>query len=252
MNLMEIPMTNLRAAPWNPNQIDPNMASRLRESLNRFGLVEYPVVRQLTNGHYEVLSGNQRLRLLEEMGRISVPCLVVDLDDTRAKLLAQVLNHVHGEDDLGLKAALFQDLLNDLPQEELLSLLPETAHSLTGLSSLGQNDMAEYLKAWQGAEAARLKHLTVQLTQGQQEVVEKALSDFLAKAKANSDDNPNVKEKALYLLCLDHLVLQRRITKYFVFPFVFGCQRAIAVGSSHHVIRFKSFSKIALPEEPSL
>ncbi len=48
------------------------------------------------------------------------------------------------------------------------------------------------------------------------------------------------------------LVLQRRITKYFVFPFVFGCQRAIAVGSSHHVIRFKSFSKIALPEEPSL
>jgi hypothetical protein len=48
------------------------------------------------------------------------------------------------------------------------------------------------------------------------------------------------------------LVLQRRITKYVVLPFVFGCQRAITVGSSHHVVRFKSFSKIALPEEPSL
>ena len=48
------------------------------------------------------------------------------------------------------------------------------------------------------------------------------------------------------------LVLQRRITKYVVLPFVFGCQRAITVGSSHHVVRFKSFSKIALLEEPSL
>ena len=48
------------------------------------------------------------------------------------------------------------------------------------------------------------------------------------------------------------LVLQRRITKYVVLPFVFGCQRAITVGSSHHVVRFKSFSKIALPEEASL
>ena len=48
------------------------------------------------------------------------------------------------------------------------------------------------------------------------------------------------------------LVLQRRITKYVVLPFVFGCERAITVGSSHHVVRLKSFSKIALPEEPSL
>ena len=53
-------------------------------------------------------------------------------------------------------------------------------------------------------------------------------------------------------LVVTALVLQRRITKYVVLPFVFGCQRAITVGSSHHVVRFKSFSKIALLEEPSL
>ena len=66
--------------------------------------------------------------------------------------------------------------------------------------------------------------------------------------------SPSEKGREVYgnLLYGIHLVLQRRITKYVVLPFVFGCQRAITVGSSHHVVRFKSFSKIALPEEPSL
>ena len=48
------------------------------------------------------------------------------------------------------------------------------------------------------------------------------------------------------------LVLQRRIAKYVVLPFVFGCQRAIAVGSSHLVVSFKLLAKIALPEKQSL
>ena len=48
------------------------------------------------------------------------------------------------------------------------------------------------------------------------------------------------------------LVLQRRIAKYVVLLFVFGCQQAIAVGSSHHVLKFQLFSNIALPRKPSL
>ena len=48
------------------------------------------------------------------------------------------------------------------------------------------------------------------------------------------------------------LVLQRRIAKYVLLPFVFSCLRAIAVGSSHHVVRFELFAKIAPLEKPSL
>ena len=48
------------------------------------------------------------------------------------------------------------------------------------------------------------------------------------------------------------LVLQRRITKYDVLLFVLGCQRAIAVGSTHHVVRSKSAAKITLSDKPSL
>ena len=57
----------------------------------------------------------------------------------------------------------------------------------------------------------------------------------------------------LGLLKVHHpLVLQRRIAKYDVLVFVLGCQRAIAVGSTHHVVRSKSAAKITLSDKPSL
>ena len=50
--------------------------------------------------------------------------------------------------------------------------------------------------------------------------------------------------------CTSHLgfglVLQRRIAEYVFLSFVFGCQRIIAVGSSRHVVSFKSVTKNAL------
>ena len=50
---------------------------------------------------------------------------------------------------LGLRAELVREVLERLPLEEVLSVLPETSESLQALSSLGQEDMAEYLVKWQ-------------------------------------------------------------------------------------------------------
>ena len=106
MQVTEIPMELLREAPWNPNQQDPAMLGRLKESISRYGLVQNLVARPLGVGAYEVLSGNQRLQVLRDQQIEEVPCVVVELDDSRARLLAQALNRVHGEDDLGLRAEL--------------------------------------------------------------------------------------------------------------------------------------------------
>jgi ParB family transcriptional regulator, chromosome partitioning protein len=108
MNFIDIPLDQLREASWNPNQMDGAMLERLRESLRRFDVVTNLVVRPLRGASYEVISGNQRLQVLRELGRESVPCAVVDLDDAHARLLAQALNRVQGEDDLGLRADLLR------------------------------------------------------------------------------------------------------------------------------------------------
>ena len=205
MNVVEMPITRLTGSQWNSNIMDDAMRSKLKESLTRYDLVENLVVRLLPDGLYEVLSGNQRLGVLAELGYTHVPCVVVDVNDAEAKLLSQALNHIQGEDDLGLRAELLRDVLRELPQDQVLSILPDSAENLKVLTTLGQQDMAEHLAAWQKAQAARLRHLQVQLTDSQLEVVEEALSRILPKAREQRGESPNVRGTAVYLLCKFYL-----------------------------------------------
>lgn len=208
MRIVELPIEHLKEARWNANEMDPAMAAHLDESLDRYGLVQNLVVRPLGDGNYEVISGNQRFQSLLARGHAAVPCVVVDLDDTRARLLSQALNRIHGEDDLGLRAELVRNVLANLPQEEVLALLPETAESLNSLAALGQEDMAGYLDSWQQAQQARLKHMQFQLTPMQLEVVDEALARVIPEAKSAGGDSPNLRGTALYLICKRLLELE--------------------------------------------
>ena len=200
MNVVDLPIDQLREAPWNPNEMDQGMMARLRESLRRFGVVENLIVRPAANGHFEVIGGNHRFRVLMEAGYATVPCLVVELDDARARLLAQALNHIAGTDDLGPKAELLREVLTELPDEEVVGLLPETAESLRALASLREEDLVEHLKAWQRAQAARLIHRIFQLSPLQAEVVDEALERILPGADIDPS-NPNRRGTALYQMC---------------------------------------------------
>ncbi len=127
------------------------------------------------------------------------------MDDARAKLLAQALYRLHGEDDVGLKAELVRQKRDKLPEEEVLSFLPETAESLSSLCSMGHEDLAQYWDSWQQAQFARLKQFQFQLTSDQANVVEEVLSRLLPKARESRRDSPNARGTALYLLCLEYM-----------------------------------------------
>lgn len=200
MDIADLPLGQLQEAPWNPNRMDEAMEARLTQSVSRFGLAGILVVRCLGNGAYEVISGNQRLRLLRRLTYTHAPCLVVDMDDTQARLLSQALNRITGEDDLGLRADLIRDVLESLSQGEVLSLLPETKDTLKALASLGREDLDSHLRAWEAARAARLRHLQFHLTEKQLTVVQRALNRLVPAAKQKGG-SPNVRGTALYLLC---------------------------------------------------
>ena len=119
-------------------------------------------------------------------------------------LLAQALNRIEGSDDLGLKADLVREVLKALPQSEILGILPETAESLMALATLGEADMAEHLRAWEQAQAARLRHMIFQLSDSQLESVEEAITRVSADT-ASDRSNPNRRGNALYRLCLEYL-----------------------------------------------
>ena len=208
MNLLDLPVKSITSPDWNPNEMDPDMTARLRRSIERFGFLAPLVVKRVGVSQYETIGGAQRLSVLRDMGADVVPCIVVDLDDVDARLLAQALNHIAGEDNPGLRARLLRELLAQIPEQELLLVLPETHESLNALASLGQEDLVSRLRAWQEGRGERLKHFTARLTPDQKVVVDEVIGPFLARITPGQDGNPNPKGLALYRLCRAYKHLQ--------------------------------------------
>ena len=154
MKVVELPVKVVVPAGWNPNELSPEMRTRLRRSMERFGFVVPLVVRETSRGRYETVGGSHRLEVVREMGFESVSCVVVGVDDADAMLLSQCLNRLQGEDNIGLRAELVRRVLAERSTEEVLSLLPESAESLMALSSLGEDDLVASLQQWQAEQAA--------------------------------------------------------------------------------------------------
>ena len=205
MKITNIPVDLLRQPQWNPNQMDGGNLTKLGRSIDRFGLVQNLVVRHMEDGTYEMLAGNQRLQVLSRSGINEVPCVVVELGDGEARLLCQALNRVHGEDDLGLRAELLRQVLEELPEEEVLAILPDTRLGLEALVNLGHDSMGDYLRNWEAAQAVKLKHLQFQLTGQQMESVEEALARLMPEASSGHGSSPNARGTALYILCRRYL-----------------------------------------------
>jgi ParB family chromosome partitioning protein len=204
MEIVELPIEVLKEAAWNVNQPNEAMLQRLRSSIQQFGFVQNLVVRPI-GSEYEVLSGNQRLKLLREFNVSKVPCVIVNLDDAHARLFAQALNHIHGDDDLGLRAELIREVLKTIPEQEVLAILPDTMVGLKGMATLGQETMTGYLQNWEKARAVRLRNLLFKLTPEQLQIVEAAINEILPEARRQQGVSPNSRGTALYLICKSYL-----------------------------------------------
>jgi ParB family chromosome partitioning protein len=200
MKVTDVLLDTLREAPWNPNEADEASMRRLAASVGRFGTV-LPLVVRPFGDVYEVIGGNQRLRLYREQGVTVVPCVVVDLDEVQAKLLAQGLNAIHGVDDVNRKAALVKDLLARLPEDEVSAILPDSLEALRSLAHLGDQlgSLASGLGNWQGREGARLERVSFPFTPDQREVVEEAIARALPQVQATEE--PNRRALALVEVC---------------------------------------------------
>ncbi len=204
MEIRNIPLEQLREAPWNPNDADEATLRRLAASIGRFGAVLPLVVRPIEDG-YEVIGGNQRLRIYLQQGIDTVSCVTINVDGAQARLLAQALNAIHGQDDLNRKASLVKQILSELPEEDVLAILPETASSLQALASLGQQtagSMAAALSAWEKAKAVKLERVSFALDGDQIDIVKEAIEEALSGI---DNEGPNRRGAALSFICEEWL-----------------------------------------------
>lgn len=123
LTVVEIGVEELTPNPWNPNRMSEAMRGKLKAYLQREGFVEPLVVRPLGDG-YQILGGFHRWEIAKELGYQTVPCVVVDVDDQRAKVLTINLNEMKGQSLPSLLASLIHDLSKERTLEDLECQLP--------------------------------------------------------------------------------------------------------------------------------
>ena len=199
MEVVDIPVHLLKTAEWNPNRLSAGMEEKLENSLRRYGVVQNLVVRR-AGDRYEILGGNHRYRLLKNSGAPTAPCVVVDVGDGDARLLAQALNRLHGEDNAGLKSRVVREILDSMDAEEALSILPESASSLKELGNLGQEDIAEHLRQWELMRKVKLTNLILAFSDDQMEVVEEAIERARPLARQTGGAG-STRSRSIYQIC---------------------------------------------------
>lgn len=110
MQIKNLPLSDLTPADYNPRKDlqpgDPDY-EKLKRSLTEFGYVE-PVIWNQTTGN--LVGGHQRIKILRDLGYETVDCVVVELDETREKVLNVALNKISGDWDESKLALLIADL----------------------------------------------------------------------------------------------------------------------------------------------
>jgi len=107
MKIEKIDINKLQPASYNPRQITTKQYKDLKESVNRFGVVD-PII---INKDMTVIGGHQRLKVCKDLKHTEIDCVVLDLTKEEERELNIRLNKSGGEWDM--------DLLSNFEIEEL-------------------------------------------------------------------------------------------------------------------------------------
>ena len=100
MNIVYVPIGDLRLSEYNPRQMTEKQAADLEASIRKFGLVDPLIVNRHPERKNVVIGGHQRLKVARACGIDTVPVVYVELDEGQEKELNLRLNKNTGEWDL--------------------------------------------------------------------------------------------------------------------------------------------------------
>ena len=176
------------------------MKHKFKEYIKREGFVEPIVVRAKGEG-FEILGGFHRWSIAKELGNKTVPCVVVNLDDRRAKILSVNLNEMKGQSLPDLLANLVHDLSREITLEDLETQLPYSIDELK--DSLELLKIPDGLEAYLAEEAAKQEKLRPQILSfvvDDAEIIEAAIKMAMSK----QENNPT-RGRALLEICRHYL-----------------------------------------------
>lgn len=123
--IVTVPALKISPNPWNPNRMDAAMQAKERASIEQFGFVDPLTCREVAFGEYQIIDGEHRWRIGQELGMTEFPVWNLGVvDDDVARQLTIVLNETRGKADEARLSDLLQDLLKRRDETQLRSVMP--------------------------------------------------------------------------------------------------------------------------------
>ena len=123
-SVVDVPVAEIARSPWQPRQtFDEEALRELAESIKANGVIQPLICRKNSEGRYELIAGERRLRASIEARLSKVPVILVDAEDRRAAEMA-IIENIQRQD------------LNVIEAAEGYRTLAETFH-------LTQQDVAD-------------------------------------------------------------------------------------------------------------
>ncbi|MAF43021.1 MAG: hypothetical protein CMI54_02455 [Parcubacteria group bacterium] len=110
MKVETINLSEIKPADYNPRSITPKSFEGLQKSIEKFGLIDLPVINihsKKQDGKYTIISGHQRIAALKKMSQAVAQCVIVDFDEVKERAANIAMNNRHIQGDFE------RDLLGD-------------------------------------------------------------------------------------------------------------------------------------------
>lgn len=135
-----VPIDALVPHPENPNRVPEAALKKLANNIRESGRYPPLIVRDLSASEsyaglldrYQVLDGEHRLKILQELGESMVHVDVWEgVNDAHARVLLLTLNRLSGRDDQAKRSKILRELLRLDDADAWSEMLPETAEELS-------------------------------------------------------------------------------------------------------------------------
>ncbi len=134
MEIINKPINELIAAEYNPRELTKDQYKQLKDSLQRFGIVDPIIVNNNQDRKNIVIGGHQRIKVAADIGMTELPCVELDLTIEKEKELNVRLNKNTGQWDYDMLANHFdlEELIDwGFAEEELAIPDPDPLEGLT-------------------------------------------------------------------------------------------------------------------------
>ena len=193
--------------PWNPNRQNERQFEAEVESIADNGFIAPILVRKL-GMRYEIIDGEHRWKALRKIAEdgiegkgnipslvesLTIPAIVLTVDETQAKKLTIIMNETRGRADIGELTKLLQDLAENLG-DDLLTGLPYTQSQLEELMNMGGDALDEMSKSMEDEQEAPEGFRVIALLNEEDEARWKT---YMAQLRADLPQEPKAQAGAL-------------------------------------------------------